>query len=165
MSEIVMVNVGVDDHDESLRVCVLAEDGHELVNRSVPNDPGAVFDLVISLGCPRTVAPGRWCQDGGARTVVIEACCGAADFASELIRQTEWNVQMAHPGYVNRMKQGPDKTDHGDAWLLAASWGNRRTLEAPTRARHCRRSDRRLGSPRRYTKNQSPPPLTSNRFS
>jgi transposase len=28
-------------------------------------------------------------------------------------------VQLAHPGYVNRMKQGPDKTDHGDAWLLA----------------------------------------------
>ena len=27
MSEIVMVNVGVDDHDESLRVRVLVEDG------------------------------------------------------------------------------------------------------------------------------------------
>jgi len=105
MSEIVLVNVGVDYHDESLRVCVLEEDGRELFNRSLPNDPGAVRDLVISFGWPRMV--------------VIEACCGAANFAAELIRQTEWNVQLAHPGYVNRMKQGPDKTDRGDAWLLA----------------------------------------------
>jgi len=105
MSEIVLVNVGVDYHDESLRVCVLEEGGRELFNRSLPNDPGAVRDLVSSFGWPRVV--------------VIEACCGAADFAAELIRQTEWNVQLAHPGYVNRMKQGPDKTDMGDAWLLA----------------------------------------------
>ncbi len=105
MSEIVLVNVGVDYHDESLRVCVLADDGRELFNRSLANDPGAVRDVVISFGWPRMV--------------VIEACCGAANFAAELIRQTEWNVQLAHPGYVKRMKQGPDKTDMGDAWLLA----------------------------------------------
>lgn len=105
MSEIVLVNVGVDYHDESLRVCVLQEDGRELFNRSLPNDPGAVRDVIISFGWPRVI--------------VIEACCGAANFAAELIRQTEWNVQLAHPGYVNRMKQGPDKTDMGDAWLLA----------------------------------------------
>jgi len=29
-------------------------------------------------------------------------------------------VSLAHPGYVARMKQGPDKTDWGDARLLAA---------------------------------------------
>ena len=105
MSQIVLVNVGVDYHDESVRVCVLAEDGREMVNRNLPNDPGAVRDLVSGYGWPRII--------------VLEACCGAADFAAELIRQTEWNVQLAHPGYVNRMKQGPDKTDHSDAWLLA----------------------------------------------
>ena len=98
-------DVGVDYHDESVRVCVLAEDGRELVNRNLPNDPGSVRDLVSRFGL--------------ARQVVIEACCGAADFAAELIRQTDWDVQLAHPGYVNRMKQGPDKTDMGDAWLLA----------------------------------------------
>lgn len=105
MSDIVTVNVGVDYHDESVQVCVLAEDGRELANRHLPNDPGAVRDLLSDYGWPRVV--------------VIEACCGAADFAAELIRQTEWTVELAHPGYVNRMKQGPDKTDHGDAWLLA----------------------------------------------
>lgn len=105
MSEIVWVNVGIDYHDDSLRVCVLADDGEELFNRNLANDPRVVFNWVITFGRPRTV--------------VIEACCGAADFASELIRLTQWKVQLAHPGYVNRMKQGPDKTDLGDAGLLA----------------------------------------------
>ena len=49
----------------------------------------------------------------------IEACCGAADFATALAEMTEWTVRMAHPSGVNRMKQGPDKTDHTDAWHLA----------------------------------------------
>ena len=105
MSESLMVSVGIDYHDESVRVCVLSEDGDEMVNRNLPNDPGAVRDLVSCCGWPRVL--------------VIEACCGAADFAAELVRQTEWNVQLAHPGYVNRIKQGPDKTDTKDAWLLA----------------------------------------------
>jgi hypothetical protein len=28
-------------------------------------------------------------------------------------------VQLANPGYVNRMKRSPDKTDFGDAQMLA----------------------------------------------
>ena len=49
----------------------------------------------------------------------IEACCGAADLAEELATQWQLPIQLAHPGYVNRMKQSPDKTDFGDAQLLA----------------------------------------------
>jgi len=30
-----------------------------------------------------------------------------------------WQVDLAHPGYVNRLKQSPDKTDFSDARLLA----------------------------------------------
>jgi transposase len=101
----VFVFVGLDYHDDSVRVCVLDESGATLVNRDVPNDPGVVRDVVSRFGYPRGIA--------------IEACCGAADFAAELQRQTEWNVRLAHPGYVKRLKQGPDKSDHGDAWLLA----------------------------------------------
>jgi transposase len=100
-----VVYVGLDYHEESVRVCVLSEGGQVLVNRDVANDPGAVRDLVSRFGWPRGIA--------------IEACCGAANFAAELQRQTEWRVQLAHPGYVKRLKQGPDKTDCGDAWLLA----------------------------------------------
>jgi len=49
----------------------------------------------------------------------IEACCGAADLADELIAQAQWSVNLAHPGYVARIKQSPDKTDFSDARLLA----------------------------------------------
>jgi transposase len=49
----------------------------------------------------------------------IEACCGAADFAEEMIQQAGWSVDLAHPGFVSRMKQNPDKTDFGDARMLA----------------------------------------------
>lgn len=105
MSDILTVNVGIDYHDDSVQVCVLTEDGREMASRRLPNDAAKVCSLVGCCGQPRIV--------------VIEACCGAAEFAAELIRQTGWNVQLAHPGYVNRMKQGPDKTDKRDAWLLA----------------------------------------------
>lgn len=102
---IVTIHVGLDYHDETIRVCVLAEDGTMLFNRNVANDPRAVAREVWRFGRPQGVA--------------IEACCGAADFAAELIRRTGWKVRLAHPGYVKRLKQGPDKTDHSDAWLLA----------------------------------------------
>jgi transposase len=49
----------------------------------------------------------------------MEACCGAADLAEELAEKTDWNVDLAHPGYVARMKQNPDKHDWGDARMLA----------------------------------------------
>ena len=94
---IVPVYVGLDYHDETVRVCVMDADGRTLVNRNVANDPGAVRDLVKTHG-------------GLVRGVAIEACCGAADFATRLAELTEWTVKMAHPSAVNRLKQGPDKT-------------------------------------------------------
>ena len=42
----------------------------------------------------------------------------AADFAEELV-QDGWHVDLAHPGYVSRMKRNPDKTDFSDARMLA----------------------------------------------
>lgn len=101
----VTVHVGLDYHESSVRVCVLSSAGKELANRNVPNDPRAVRDLVLRHGRPARLA--------------IEACCGAADFAAELHELTGWSVRMAHPGYVRRMKRGPDKSDRSDAWLLA----------------------------------------------
>jgi transposase len=35
------------------------------------------------------------------------------------VDQEGWLVELAHPGYVSRMKQSPDKTDYSDARLLA----------------------------------------------
>lgn len=97
--------VGFDYHDDSIRVCVMDEDGHTLVNRSVPNEVGAVIDLVS--------------QYGSFAVCAVEACCGAADFAHRLRTSTGWDVRLAHPGYARRLKQSPDKSDHDDAELLA----------------------------------------------
>jgi transposase len=51
--------------------------------------------------------------------VAIEACSGAANLADELIQFAKWPVHLAHPGYVARMKQSPDKSDFSDARMLA----------------------------------------------
>ena len=101
----VPVYVGLDYHQESIRVCVLTEDGKQLVNRDVINDVEAVRRLVARYGTPRLVG--------------IEACCGAANFAHSLQKRTRWSVKLAHPGYVHRLKKTVDKTDRGDAFLLA----------------------------------------------
>src|SRR5258706_9390854 len=58
-------------------------------------------------------------RHGTVRRAGIEACCGAADLADELIAKAGWPVDLAHPGYVRRMKRSPDKHDHGDAHVLA----------------------------------------------
>ncbi len=100
-----LVFAGLDYHQDSVQVCVLNQEGVMLVNRSVPNNAGLIHDILTRSGQPERVG--------------IEACCGAADLAEKLL--TRWNlpIQLAHPGYVNRMKQSPDKTDYSDAQLLA----------------------------------------------
>jgi transposase len=99
------VYVGLDYHEDSVRVCVMDKHGEVLLNRDLPNDVESVRDGVRRCGLPQAVA--------------IEACGGAAEFADQLQQQTRWRIRLAHPGYVKRLKQGPDKSDHGDAWLLA----------------------------------------------
>ncbi|NLE22233.1 MAG: IS110 family transposase [Actinobacteria bacterium] len=96
---------GLDYHQHSVQVCVLDEEGRLLGNRSVENDAAVVAQAASRYGRPRRVA--------------VEACCGAADLADELAATHGLLVQLAHPGYVNRLKQSPDKTDWGDARLLA----------------------------------------------
>lgn len=100
------VFVGLDYHTNSIQVCVLDTSGEVLVNRSCENSCDAVAGLI-----------GRT----GAKTVhaALEACCGSADLADELVDRFCWSVALAHAGYVARIKQSPDKTDFGDARLLA----------------------------------------------
>ena len=98
------VFAGLDYHQESIQVCVLDGEGRSLWNRSVANDGRAVWSAIVRHGRPVRVA--------------IEACCGAADLAEELATQHALPVELAHPGYVARLKQGPDKHDFGDAHLL-----------------------------------------------
>jgi len=97
--------VGIDYHTHTIQVCVMDSQRKILVNQSVGNDSEAVFRLVAPFGSDVHAA--------------IEASTGVADFAEQLIAQYQWHVELAHPGYVARMKQTPDKSDWTDAKLLA----------------------------------------------
>jgi len=103
--DIVPVCVGLDYHQAAVQVCVVDEAGSVLVNRSCRNDWLAIQSLAEAHGQVKGVA--------------IEACTGAADLAEELALHAGWSVDLAHPGYVRRMKQSPDKTDWSDARVLA----------------------------------------------
>jgi transposase len=101
----VPVSVGLDYHQESVQVCVLDESGKILTNRSCTNDSKVIRAVVER--CGRAVSAS------------LEACCGAANLADELAQLPGWSVSLAHPGYVARIKQSPDKSDFSDARLLA----------------------------------------------
>jgi transposase len=57
-------------------------------------------------------------QFGSSIRAAIECGTGAANLADELLTRFDWSIDMAHPGFVKRMKQNPDKTDYQDAHLL-----------------------------------------------
>jgi transposase len=112
------VYLGLDYHSDSVRVCLMTQDGEVLVNRSVPATVSHVVDVVQR--CAETTRKNKHHpQELIVQGVALEACTGSAEFATRLIAATEWNVKLAHAGAVHRLKQGPDKTDHGDAWHLA----------------------------------------------
>lgn len=99
------VYVGIDYHQSGVQICVLDATGKVLANCKVTNDWRDIRALVGG--------------HGGLVFAAIEACCGAADLADELVARAGWSVSLAHPGYVHRMRQNPDKTDFSDARLLA----------------------------------------------
>jgi transposase len=96
--------VGLDYHQDFVQVCVLDETGKIVKNSKVDNDWRRIAAAVPA---------------GATVQAALEACCGAADLADELVEQAGWSVSLAHPGFVARMKQNPDKTDYSDARLLA----------------------------------------------
>jgi transposase len=99
------VFVGIDYHQDSVQVCVLDAQGKQLANRSLANEAAIVAAVIARHGRPVRIA--------------LEACCGAADLAEELSTQQHLPVELAHPGYVARLKRSPDKSDFSDGRLLA----------------------------------------------
>src|SRR5215217_20624 len=97
--------VGLDYHQSSVQVCAMDASGKVLVNRRCPN-------------CRQTIAAVVH-RFGNRVQAAIEACSGAAELADELVQHEGWSVDLAHPGYVARLKRSPDKTDFSDARLLA----------------------------------------------
>jgi len=101
----VTVFVGLDYHQDSVQVCVMDREGSVLANRRCPNCWSTIRSVVH--------------RHGRQVRAAIEACSGAAELAEELVSRAGWSVDLAHPGYVARMKQSPDKTDFADARVLA----------------------------------------------
>lgn len=99
------VFVGLDYHQASVQVCVMGRRGNVLLNRRCSNDWRAIAKAGESCGRVTRVA--------------IESCTGAANLAEELVHKAGWSVDLAHPGYVHRLKGSPDKTDFSDARMLA----------------------------------------------
>jgi transposase len=95
----------LDYHQASVQVCVEDPSGEVLLNRRCRNDWAAVVKAAESCGSVARAA--------------IESCGGAANLAEELVHKAGWSVDLAHPGYVQRMKGSPDKTDFSDARMLA----------------------------------------------
>jgi transposase len=95
----------MDYHENTVQVCVLEPNGDVLMNAPLPNDWQRI--------------EGEAGRHGRIGRAAIEACTGSANLAQELIDRAGWKVELAHPGYVSRMKKGPDKTDFGDGRLLA----------------------------------------------
>jgi transposase len=97
--------VGLDYASCGVQVCVIDHNGSVKLNQNCRND---WRDIVKTAS-----------RFGPVSRAAIESCCGAADLAEELVSQGGWSVDLAHPGFVNRMKQNPDKTDFSDARMLA----------------------------------------------
>jgi len=101
----VTMYAGLDYHQDSIQVCVMDGQAQVRVNRSCDNDLEQVMGLLRGAG------------EVGA--IALEACCGSADLAEKLAAQGPWRVELAHAGYVAKLKGSPDKTDYSDARLLA----------------------------------------------
>jgi transposase len=97
--------VGLDYSPHAVQLCVLDPQGKVLCNRAVDDSAHAIDAAVRRLG---NVHGAAW-----------EACTGSANLAEELADRFAWPVHFAHPGFVSRMKQSPDKTDFSDARVLA----------------------------------------------
>ena len=73
--------MGLDHHQNVVRVCVVDAEGNVLVNRKVKNCTATIAKVVRRLGQPVGVA--------------VEACSGAADLADKLHQKSRWSVSLA----------------------------------------------------------------------
>ena len=101
----VPVYVGLDYHQQHVQVCVMDQAGKVLANKKCSND----WRSIAQAGQ----------RHGQVMRAGVEACCGSADLAEELASKAKWPTQLCHPGFTSRMRQSPDKHDHGDAQVIA----------------------------------------------
>jgi transposase len=99
------VFVGLDVHQDSIQLCIINAAGKVLLNQRIANAVTPLVSIIRRFGVQARIG--------------LEACGGAACLADALIQVTGWSVQLTHAGYVQRMRQNPDKSDYSDAYLLA----------------------------------------------
>ena len=101
----VPVFVGLDYSTDLVQVCVMDTSGDVLGNKGCPNSAAQICAFAEKFGTVQGAA--------------IEACTGAANLADELVLKAGWSVDLGQPGYIERLKRSPDKSDWQDARLLA----------------------------------------------
>jgi transposase len=101
-----MVYVGMDVHRKRTQVAVLDEEGTEVFNRNVSNDPGEVAPLLMSLG------------DSDGVSVVFEAAYGWG-WLVDLLDDLGIEAHLAHPKSVKAIASARLKNDKVDARTLA----------------------------------------------
>lgn len=99
-----MVYVGMDVHRKRTQVAVLDERGQEMMNRNLPNDPGELAPLLMSLG--------------DDVSVVFEAAYGWG-WLADLLGEFEIDTHLAHPKNVKAIASARLKNDKVDARTLA----------------------------------------------
>jgi transposase len=105
MAPTVPLFVGLDYSQKGVPVCVLDATGRVLSNQNLSDNAAGIAAHVY--------------RHGAVRGCALAACCGAADLAEELVERHGWPVPLAHPAFVSRLKQSPDKTAFSDARVLA----------------------------------------------
>ena len=75
----VKIFVGLDDHQERVQLCVLDETGRVLANRSLLNHAETIQKAAERFGVVEAAS--------------LEACCGAANLAQELVEKG-WPVSL-----------------------------------------------------------------------
>ncbi len=96
--------VGLDVHRRRTQVAVVDEEGHELFNRNVPNDPEKLADVLCGA------EPGT--------PVAFEATYGWA-WLAELLQEMRLDAHLAHPAACKAIASARLKNDKVDARTLA----------------------------------------------
>lgn len=98
------VYVGLDVHRKRTQVAILDEDGEELLNRNVVNDPSEITNILGEL-------------DAGT-AVAFEAAYGWG-WLAELLEELGLDAHLAHPARCKAIASARLKNDKVDARMLA----------------------------------------------
>lgn len=89
--QMVPVYLGMDDYSDSIRVCVMTEDGEELLNRSVPSEPGCGCELHAMQEIQEKPARST---DWSSKASPSRPAPGSAECGQRLMKATQWHLSI-----------------------------------------------------------------------